>query len=88
MANQQHAITIKTKKNVPDPAKMPTEQDQEDPTPEHPWECSYPCTVPGHTDTIDLLWDGTTFSLSVGEQRDPNFGEEDVNFTYDPPLTA
>ena len=80
----KHVITIPSANNVPDPSGTPINANQPSPTPDNPWLCRFPCTVPGHTDTVDLLWDGTSFDLTNGEANDPTFWM--VTFTYNPPL--
>ncbi len=80
-----HAVTIPSANNLPDPSGTPIDPDQPNPTSDDPWQCSYACTITGHTDTVQLLWDGQFFSLTDSEANDPNFGS--VAFTYDPPLT-
>lgn len=79
-----HAVTIASANNAPNPTGTPADAEQPNPTPDNLWTCTYPCDVPGHTDTVVLLWDGTSFSLPDVEANDPDFG--DVPFTYVPPL--
>jgi hypothetical protein len=79
-----HAVTIPTVNNAPNPSGEPIDPGQPSPTPENPWGCTTACTVSGHTDTVRLLWDGQYFSLPDDEANDPDFGT--VTFNYDPPL--
>jgi hypothetical protein len=79
-----HAVTIPSANNAPNPTGTPVDANQPNPTSDNPWNCAYPCTKPGHTDTVLLLWDGQYFSLPDSEANDPNFGT--VSFTYVPPL--
>lgn len=79
-----HRVTITTANNVPTPVGTPQDAEQPNPTPDNPWTCPYPCTVEGHSDTVVLLWDGTSFSLPDSEANDPNFGY--VQFDYNPPI--
>src|ERR1700676_417339 len=79
-----HAITIPSANNAPNPSGTPVDANQPSPTSDNPWPCSYPCTEPGHTDTVSLLWDGTSFSLPDIEANNPEFGR--VAITYNPPL--
>jgi len=79
-----HAVTIASANNAPAPVGTPADSGAPNPTPDNPWTCNYACTVPGHSDTVVLLWDGTYFSLPASEANDPDFGS--VPFTYDPPI--
>jgi hypothetical protein len=79
-----HAVTIPSANNKPDPTGTLTNSGQPGPSPINLLQCSYPCTVQGHSDTVQLLWDGTYFSLPSSEVSDPTFGT--VSFTYNPPL--
>ncbi len=81
-----HAVTIPSANNAPNPSGTLQFPDQSGPSPDNLLQCSYPCTVTGHTDTVALLWcPDQGFSLPDSEANDPNFGS--VAFTYDPPLT-
>ena len=80
-----HAVTIPSANNAPNPSGTPQDAGQPNPSAGDPWTCDYPCTVSGHTDTVVLLWDGVSFSLPENEANDNNFGT--VDFTYAPPLT-
>ncbi len=79
-----HAITIASENNAPNPTGIALDPDQDNPTSDNPWTCPYVCTVPEHTDTVVVIWNGGAFSLPDDEANDPNFGT--VNITYDPPL--
>jgi len=83
-----HAVTIPSAKGAPKPAGKPTNMAEDAPTspsPENPWMCTYPCTIEGHAHRVQLLWDGSGFSLTEFDAQDPTFGE--VAFAYNPPLT-
>ena len=86
MPNLPHSVTIPTEDNKPAPVGELTYPEEEGPSPENPLNCEYPCTVPGHVDVVLLIWDGTAFTLPFSESNDPNYGQ--IDFTYDPPLTA
>lgn len=79
-----HAITIPSLNNAPNPSGTPNDPDQDNPTADNPWSCTYTCTVSGHSDSPIIIWDGYSFSLPDSEANDPDFGELDI--TYDPPL--
>lgn len=79
-----HAVTIPSANNAPNPSGTLTYPGQPGPSPDNLLQCSYPCTVVGCGLNIALLWDGQYFSLPDSEANDPNFGT--VSFTYDPPL--
>jgi hypothetical protein len=80
-----HAVSIPTLNNAPNPSGTPADGTQPNPTPDNPWTCNYACTVSGHNDTVVLVWDGQSWSLPDSEANNPNFGY--VTFTYVPPLT-
>lgn len=81
---QNYAVTIPSANNAPNPTGTPIDPNQPNPTLSNPWLCTYTDTFTG-TAQVQLLWDGTGFSLTDAEANDPNFGE--VFFTYVPPLT-
>lgn len=83
MAVIDHAVTIPSVNNAPNPSGTLTDSTQPA-SPDNLMSCPYPCTVAGHTDTVTLLWDGQSFSLPDSEANDVNFGS--VEFTYNPPL--
>lgn len=79
-----HALTMASASNLPDPTGTPADSGLPNPTPDNLWTCSYPCTVSGHTDTVVLLWDGSGFTLPDFEANDNDYGA--VVFTYVPPI--
>lgn len=79
-----HAVTIASENNAPNPTGTLIDPNQPGPSADNMLQCAYACTVEGHTDTVRLLWDGISFSLPDDEANDPNFGT--VTFTYNPPL--
>jgi hypothetical protein len=81
-----HAVTVPSKDNLPDPSASFTDPTQAAATPEAPVLCNFPCTVPGHVDTVELLWDGAHLTPTEAEDNDPEFGT--VIFTFAPPLTG
>lgn len=79
-----HAVTIPSSNNAPNPSGTLQFPDQPGPSPDNMLQCSYPCTIGGCMDTIELLWDGQYFSLPHRKANDPDVGA--IEISYDPPI--
>lgn len=79
-----HAITVPSLSGVPSPSGTLADPESPGPSEENVLTCPYACTVSQHTDTVIVIWNGTSFSLPDDEANDPNFGA--IAITYDPPI--
>lgn len=81
-----HAVTIPSANNAPNPSGTLQFPDQPGPSPDNLLQCSYSCAAEEHDHAINLLWNPEQ-GFSLGD-NDPNvFAPDDtVNFTYNPPI--